>query len=314
MANRILLQLDVDSQPSTFDAVVAVDASVDHLLRHGNVDEDNVVGLVHGAMFTRGGDDLRHTAIFVGGSDVERAEKVFRAVQKAFFGPVRVSVMLDASGCNTTAAAAVAAAARHADLERSRAVVLGGTGPVGRRVAQLLARAGASVVLTSRSLSRAEAACQAVEKHLKSASDIRGDKEGGKSPANPGRLEPASTDSDEQVGQLVADAEIVIACGAAGVELLPEEQWRKASGLRVAIDLNAVPPAGIGGVEPFDKAKPVQPESFDPPVAYGAIGVGGLKMRAHKAAIAQLFENTSQTLDANEIMEITQRIEAERAQ
>ena len=106
MPKRILLQLDTDPQPSTFDAVVAVDAGADVLLRHGGVTPRTVVPLVHGAMFTRGGPDLAGTAVFVGGSDVAAAEEVCAAVRGAFFGPVRVSVLLDPSGANTTAAAA----------------------------------------------------------------------------------------------------------------------------------------------------------------------------------------------------------------
>ena len=35
------------------------------------------------------------------------AERLLAAARKAFFGPFRVSVMLDPNGCNTTAAAAV---------------------------------------------------------------------------------------------------------------------------------------------------------------------------------------------------------------
>ena len=35
---KILVCLDTDPQPSVFDAVVAVDAGVDQLLRHGGVD------------------------------------------------------------------------------------------------------------------------------------------------------------------------------------------------------------------------------------------------------------------------------------
>jgi len=116
MAARILLQLDTDPQASTFDAVVAVDAGADVLLRHGGVTVDTVVPLVHGAMFTRGGADLASTAIFVGGSDVAAAEGVFAKIKKTFFGPVRVGVLLDPSGANTTAAAAVVAASRHLPL------------------------------------------------------------------------------------------------------------------------------------------------------------------------------------------------------
>ncbi|MFO0925782.1 MAG: hypothetical protein U0736_01945 [Gemmataceae bacterium] len=49
-----------------------------------------------------------------------------------------MSVLLDANG-NTTAAAAVRARARHLDLAKTQALVLGGTGPVGQRVGRLLA-------------------------------------------------------------------------------------------------------------------------------------------------------------------------------
>ncbi|MFM7074514.1 MAG: NAD(P)-dependent methylenetetrahydromethanopterin dehydrogenase, partial [Planctomycetaceae bacterium] len=166
MPKRILLQFDTDPRASTFDAVVAVDAGADVLLSHGGVTAGNVVPLVHGAMFTRGGADLAGTAIFVGGSDVTAAEDVCAAVRKAFFGPVRVSVLLDPSGANTTAAAAVVAAGRHLPLADHQAlieaVVLGGTGPVGQRVTRLLAGRGAGVTVVSRSLDRAREVCERV--------------------------------------------------------------------------------------------------------------------------------------------------------
>jgi NAD(P)-dependent dehydrogenase (short-subunit alcohol dehydrogenase family) len=64
---------------------------------------------------------------------------------------MRVSVMLDANGSNTTAVAAVARMAKVVgDLAGKRAVVTAGTGPVGMRAAGLLAKAGAEVTLTSR--------------------------------------------------------------------------------------------------------------------------------------------------------------------
>ena len=170
MAKRILIQLDCDPHPSVFDSVVAIDAGVDHLLQYANVQATNVMPLVHGAMFTRGGDGLRHTALFIGGADVDAAETLMKACQDAFFGPIRVSLMLDANGCNTTASAAVVAAGRHVDLAGARAVVLGGTGPVGRRVAQLLASDGADVSLTSRSLDRATIACRDVQRKVSSGS------------------------------------------------------------------------------------------------------------------------------------------------
>ncbi|MCC9642307.1 NADP-dependent methylenetetrahydromethanopterin/methylenetetrahydrofolate dehydrogenase [Rhodopirellula sp. JC740] len=288
MTKTILFQLDVDPHPSSFDAVVAVDAGVDHLFQYGSVQAEAVEALVHGAMFTRGGDDLKNSAIFIGGNDVVQAEALFRETQKAFFGPVRVSVMLDASGCNTTAAAAVASASRHVELDGGTAVVLGGTGPVGRRVAQMLARQNANVLLTSRSLNRAETACKEIGQNVSS-----------------GNLEAAAPEDEAALKALLEHADIIIASGAAGVELASKEILQDLSKLRVAIDLNAVPPAGLGGVEAFDKAKPMREGSEDGPVSYGPIGVGGLKMRTHKAAIAKLFTSNSLVFDADEIYDLT---------
>ncbi len=138
----ILLQLDTDPFPSTFDRVAAVDSGVDEVFSYGGVTPDAVEGLVHGGMFTRGPKDLKSTAVFIGGSDVALGEALFARVQQVFFGPMRLSVMMDSNGSNTTAAAAVLAARKHLELKGLHVLVAGATGPVGQRVAQLLARAG----------------------------------------------------------------------------------------------------------------------------------------------------------------------------
>ena len=104
---KILIQLDSDPHPSVFDSVVAADCHVEQLLRHGAVQLDQVRDLVYGAMFTRGPDELHNTAVFVGGSDVAAGEAILKQVVQCFFGPMRVSVLMDSNGANTTAAAAV---------------------------------------------------------------------------------------------------------------------------------------------------------------------------------------------------------------
>src|SRR5438132_10028057 len=167
----ILIQLDSDPQASVFDRVVAIDAGVDELFSYGGVKPEQVAGLVHGAIFTRKPSDLKRTAIFVGGSDVAAGEKLMAEALKAMipaFG-LRVSVLLDANGANTTAAAAVRVAGKHLDLAGTRALVLGGTGPVGQRVGLLLARRGAQVRLASRRQDRARAACDAIRERVKEA-------------------------------------------------------------------------------------------------------------------------------------------------
>ncbi len=164
---KILIQLDGDPQPSVFDRVVAIDAGADELFSYGGVRPEQVQSLVHGAIFTRGSKDLRSIAIFVGGSDVAQGERLMREVLHHMvpqFG-LRVSVMLDANGANTTAAAAVRAAVRHLTLAGAKALVLGGTGPVGQRVARLLARAGrTSVSARARRRGRRRCATRSVRK------------------------------------------------------------------------------------------------------------------------------------------------------
>src|ERR671937_2029010 len=103
---KLLLQLDSSRLPSVFDQVVAYDSGVDHIMSQGGVGEGDVRDLIHGCIFTRGPKDLKNTAVFVGGSDMAAGERLLAAAQKAFFGPFRVSLMLDSNGSNTTTAAA----------------------------------------------------------------------------------------------------------------------------------------------------------------------------------------------------------------
>lgn len=277
---KILIQLDPDPQPSTFDAVVAIDAGADRLLQYGGVRPEQVRGLVHGAIFTRGPADLAHTAIFVGGSDVAAGEALLRAALDSFFDVFRVSVMLDANGANTTAAAAVVAAARSVgDLKGLSIAVLGGTGPVGQRVARLCARQGARVALGSRSLDRAKAAAEAI------------------SAATAAEIIPF-TGLDE-----IAGSDVVFSAGAAGVVTLPAEARRGWKSLKALVDLNAVPPLGIEGISPTTKDKEV-----DGVRCWGALGVGSIKMKVHRKAIQDLFTSNALVFDAESIYELACRL------
>ncbi len=281
MSKKILIQLDSDPQASVFDRVVAIDAGVDELFSYANVKSEQVQGFVHGAIFTRDSKELKNTAIFVGGSDVAAGEALMAEACKQMlpkFG-LRVSIMLDANGANTTAAAAVRAASRHLELKGAKAIVLGATGPVGQRVARLLAGEGAEVRVGSRQQAKAAAVCAEIAKRLPNA-----------------RLEPIGTANEADLQQALADRTLVVAAGAAGVVLLPSALRAACPRLRVAIDLNAVPPLGIEGVGVGDKA--VDQAGV---ICYGAIGVGGTKMKVHRAAVASLFASNDKILDAEEI-------------
>lgn len=285
---KILVQLDTDPQPSVFDRVVAVDAGADEVFAYGGLAPEQVEGLVHGAMFTRGPKDLKNTAVFIGGRDVEAGQKVLERTLKAFFGPIRVSVMIDCNGSNTTAAAAVLAAGRHLDLARCTAVVFGGTGPVGQRVGELVAAAGGTVRITSRALDRAEEICQAIRDRVSG-----------------GKIEAHETCSREGKAAALTGVQAIFAAGAAGAQFLTTKEWAEIDKLKVAVDLNAVPPAGLEGVDLKDAGTDRRGVA-----CYGALGVGNMKMKIHKIAIARLFEANDRVYDIRAIFELGREVVA----
>ena len=265
---------------------MAVDSDVEQLFSFGSVTPENVTGLVHGLIFTRGPADLRNSAIFIGGSNVNAGEVLLRKVLKTFFGPMRVSVMMDSNGCNTTASAAIACARKHLDLAGCRAVVLGATGPVGLRAAELLALEKAHVTLVSRTLDRAESACDAIRTKTENA-----------------QLTAASAGQSSEFETVCQDATIILAAGAAGICFLESDALQRIRGLKLTIDLNAVPPLGIADIGVTDKA--VEKNGV---LRYGALGVGGLKMKVHKKAVASLFEANDRVLETRAIYDLALQV------
>ena len=278
---KLLVQMDSDKLASSFDTITAYDAGVDQVLSYGGVGLDDVRNLVYGVMFTRGGKDLKNSAIFIGGSSVPTGEAMLKAVQETFFGPVRVSVMADPNGSNTTAAAAVLKMVRAIPVAGKCAVIFAGTGPVGVRAAALLAKEGCQVTITSRALDRAQKVSQSIRERFNL------------------EVSPLEVHDDVSTGQALEGAQIILAAGAAGIELVKVELWTSSPTLEVVADVNAVPPTGIGGIKPTDDGKLREGK-----MVFGAIGIGGLKMKIHHAAVAKLFEQNDLVLDVEEIYEI----------
>ena len=275
---KLLFQLDTDPHAAVFDTVAGFDGGADHVIGHGGCAPDNVRALVDGAIFTRSPKEKKNTALFIGGSDMVAGEKLLDAVQSVFFANFRVSVMLDSNGSNTTAAAAAAKLLGSGGVAGKKVVILGGTGPVGQRAAVMLTREGAEVVLCSRGQARAEAACDAIKSRF--GVDVA----------------PLGTATGEDRAGAVQDAQIVLATGAAGVQLLNREAWENNPSIEMLADANATPPLGIEGVDMMDRG-----EVRDGKTCWGAIGFGTLKLALHRACIARLFESNDQVLDAEEI-------------
>jgi hypothetical protein len=282
---KLLLQLDSSRLPSVFDQVVAYDAGADRLLSKGGVTEAEVRDLVHGCIFTRSPKDMKNTAIFIGGADMAAGEKLLAAATKAFFANFRVSTMLDSNGSNTTAVAAVVkiTKALGGSVKGKKIVVTAGTGPVGTRAAGLFAKAGADVVITSRKPEDGERVSAEICKRF-----------GGTVKSVPLR-EPS------QAAAAVEGAEVLLNAGPAGVMLIPRAAW--AGKLKVVVDLNALPPLGVEGVEVNDDG-----ETREGAIAFGALGVGNFKMKLHKECIARLFSRNDLVLDAETIEDVAKEL------
>ena len=278
---KLLLHLDTDASPSTFDQVVAYDSNVDNIIAYGGITVENVTSHVHGMIFTRGGGNLKNSAIFIGGSNVSASDLVGEVVKKSFFGPMSVSVMLDPNGSNTTAAAIVRKVTTNYDINGKKVVIIG-SGPVGQRAALLFLKEGAGeVVITSRDITRSKA----ISLQMKNDYGVS---------ATAG--EAASGIS---VNKLLKDAHVAIACGPAGVCVIPQSAWRSCDTLEVVADVNAVPPLGIAGLDVMDNGTDKKGIRF-----YGALAIGNLKMKVHRAAIKSLYESSNQFLNETTIYDI----------
>jgi len=279
---KLLLQLDSSRLPSVFDQVVAYDAGADAVLSYGGITEGDVRDLIHGCIFTRGPKDLHNTAVWIGGSSMSAGEQLLAIAQDSLFEPFKVSIMLDSNGSNTTAVAAVVKVEQTiGDVRGKRAVIIAGTGPVGQRAAGLLAKGGAKITITSRKPEQGEKARRSI-----------GERFGV-------HVESTVVSDPTQAAQVCGGAEILINSGPAGVLMVPKAAWTNCPGLLVAVDLNAVPPLGIEGVEVTDEG--VEREGVK---VFGAFGIGNFKMKVHKACVARLFKRNDLVLDAETIAEV----------
>lgn len=283
---KLLLQLDSSRLPSVFDQVVAYDAGADVVMSYGGITEGDVRDLIHGCIFTRGPKDLHNTAVWIGGNNMSAGEQLLAMAQDALFAPFSVSLMLDSNGSNTTAVAAVVKIEETlGDLTDKKVVILAGTGPVGQRAAGLLARDGASITITSRKPEQGEKARQFISARFNV------------------HVDAVTLNDPSQLPQILEGAEVLLNSGPAGVQMVPKSVWTAAKTLKIAVDLNAVPPLGIEGVDVNDAG--VKRNGV---IAFGAFGVGNFKTKLHKACVAKLFTRNDLVLDAEAIADIAREL------
>jgi methylenetetrahydrofolate/methylenetetrahydromethanopterin dehydrogenase (NADP+) len=301
---KILIQLDSDKFASTFDAIVAHDAGADIVQSYGGITPPDVRSLILSAFFTRGIPDLKNLAAWIGGSDVDAGEEMLKEARSTFFGPFKISLMLDSNGCNTTASTAIAKLARQTEL-RGRTALVVGPGPVGLRAAVLLAGEGCCVHLTSIPSQwlgdrfNGELSRRTLASGRKAAEAFRGSP----SAAAGGSVRVDDVAGPAEIEGFLNQAEILVAAGPAGLRMFPKTSWAMKSNLKWLLDFNLTEPLGIEGIKPGDDFA-----DYDGKRALGALAIGNPKMKVHKACIDKLFERNDLVLDFEGVYNIAKQL------
>lgn len=282
MAKRsIIHMLNPMKHNSPFDINMALDAGYDVLMPYNNVELKEVAGLVQDAIFSRGPAGVKMTGMFIGGRDIGLAMDMLEAAKNAMSPPFEISVFADPSGAFTTAAALVACVERelkkhfNQDYKGCRAVVFGGTGPVGLATAVIAAQQGADTTIVDHfSIDTAlEFAEQAKKRY---GVNLRGT--------------TAASDADK--ARLLSDADVVFCTAKAGIQVLNASVLCDAKQLKVAGDVNAVAPLGIEGVELMDNGTPLKLAKQCPDaVGIGALAVGNVKYKLQQALLKETLDS-----------------------
>lgn len=282
---------------SAFDVNMAADAGIATLFPYTQVEPGEVAGITQDAMFSRDPANAARTGLFIGGRDALVALDMLDSARTAMFPPFTISVMVDPSGAFTTAAALVAVVERALRRTRPEGLkglnvqVYGATGVVGGTAGVIAALAGGRVTLVShRGLSGVEP--KAAEFRRRFIVE----------------LACADAPDDASKERLLADAEVVFACGRAGLQILSARHLAAATRLLAAADINAVPPSGIEGVAAQDDGTPLPGGRG---VGIGALAVGGVKFRVQHALLQRMADaDTAVYLDFRDAYDAARDIAA----
>lgn len=275
----VLHMFDPMPHASPFDINMAVDAGFEVIFPYDNVQLEQVTGLVQDAIFSRGPSGVKRTGIFIGGRDLGLALNMLEAARKAMVPPFEVSVLADPSGAFTTAAALVACVekelkSKHGrELQGTQAVVFGGTGPVGIATGVIASLAGAQVTIVD-PFNIDTALEKAKEYNARCGASMRGTY--------------ASSEADK--ARLIAHADLVFCTAKAGIQVLSADVLADARQLKVAGDVNAVPPLGIEGVKRLHYGEPLVHAVNSPgAVGIGALAIGDVKYKLQNALLGYLL-------------------------
>jgi methylene-tetrahydromethanopterin dehydrogenase len=284
----LLFYLDTDVKASPFDICMAYDVGYDAVIPYENVTPEDANLIVQDALLSRGPKGVKHTAFLIGGKNAERAEDVFKAVKDAMFPPFKTSIVVDPAGAYTTAAAMVAKVesallvSKLGDLKDKTCAILG-TGAVGQIAAVLLAKMGCNVMIVSLNPKRVDGKEHAENIARLLAKDHGVQVQGIFAPTPASKIE------------VLKKADVVMCAGIKGIRVVDKEMLNEVKHIKVLLDINAIPPFGVEGIELNDDMREMMPGIF----TIGALTVGSLKHKVEKEILKEARSNGKEVYNYN---------------
>ena len=152
-------------------------------------------------------------------------------------------------------------------LEGKKVTVLAGTGPVGQSAARIYAAEKADVTITTRSMAKGQAVADKINKEVGAT-----------------RVKVVQITKSEQTFEATKEAEIILAAGAAGIQLFSSEDLNKSSACKIVADINAVKPLGVESLDPNDDGKELKPGVY----GIGALAIDKLEIRTEMELIKRI--------------------------
>jgi methylene-tetrahydromethanopterin dehydrogenase len=277
MAKTILHMLTPLAHMSPFDVNMAADAGFDVVATYTNVSLAEVVALTQDAMFSRSPRDALRTGLFIGGKDAFLALDMLDAAGKALLKPFEISLFADPAGSFTTAAAMLAVVEKTLQakfgkpLTGAEIAIFGATGVVGTAAGVIGALEGARVTFVGHD-GTARVANHAAEVKRRFGVEI------------------ATADGSTPEGRrtILGATEVALCAAKAGVQVLSRADIEAAPALKVAADVNAVPPLGVEGVELNANGAALGGHGA---VGVGALAIGNVKYRTESGLFKQMTES-----------------------
>jgi methylene-tetrahydromethanopterin dehydrogenase len=296
-APYLLFYLDTDAKASPFDICMAYDIGYKAVIPYENVTPEDAKTIVLDAMLSRGPKAVKHTVFLIGGKNAEKAEEVFEAVKNSMFPPFKASIIVDPAGAYTTAAAMVAkiedALVSHklGELKDKTCAVLG-TGAVGQIAAVLLAKKGCDVMIASLNPKRTDG-----KEHAEGIAKLLAKDHGVQVQ---GIFAPTSADKIE----ILKKADVVMCAGIRGVRIIDKDMLNEVEHMQVLVDINAVPPFGVEGIELKDDMREMATGIF----AIGALAVGDLKHKLEKEILLEARSNEKEIYNYNTALPLARKL------